>query len=162
MLILLDPENRDGKRDSFENPRVEENSRVEGPASGHRNKRMSRRYSTVQCLIYYLSVGKTTLVQKLVKSLTDNGYKCASISMDDFYHSNTILLTLSTNTSNPLLKYRGNFGTHDHELLYTTLTDLRNPECASVVLPSYDKSLNSGRGDRVKGTPIKKPLDISK
>lgn len=53
---------------------------------------------------------------------------------------------------NPLLKYRGNAGTHDINLAVSNLRSLLGQDpCRPVVVhvPRYDKSLRQGRGDRV-------------
>jgi D-glycerate 3-kinase len=73
---------------------------------------------------------------------------------------------LACNSLNPLLKFRGNAGTHDLELINKTFENLKHvgplishnidSNCSgnntngsnSISIPRYDKSLRSGRGDR--------------
>lgn len=64
---------------------------------------------------------------------------------------------------NRLLHGRGLPGTHDMELMSTTLEKLQsiNSRDAMVDLPVYDKSLFNGQGDRLsKPNSISGPLDI--
>ncbi|KAJ3088654.1 hypothetical protein HK102_008255 [Quaeritorhiza haematococci] len=119
--------------------------------------------------------GKTTLVTNLKSYLSSPPHhlSVAVLSMDDLY------LTFEEQNAvaekypgNPLLRYRGNFGTHDVALGRETFESLlkshtkalqhlqnngitsRPPPSTSVLtnlavsLPSYDKSLHQGRGDR--------------
>ncbi|KAN0063904.1 hypothetical protein ACQY0O_003510 [Thecaphora frezii] len=65
--------------------------------------------------------------------------------------------------SNPLLSGRGQPGTHDIELGLSILSRIHEinshapPGSGSVLLPSFDKSLHSGLGDRVV---FPKPEDV--
>ncbi|KAJ3044886.1 hypothetical protein HDV00_000168 [Rhizophlyctis rosea] len=106
--------------------------------------------------------GKTTLTTALVKTLSSPPYllTTATFSTDDLYltHAEQTGLAAS-NPDNPLLQYRGNPGTHDIQLgvetfqriisaHQTALTTSPN-HTTTIPLPSYDKSLNNGRGDRL-------------
>ena len=69
-------------------------------------------------------------------------------SLDDFYLTAAEQTLLAQrHADNELLRYRGNAGTHDLNLLYDCLAALKRGE--SVSLPAYDKALLNGRGDRV-------------
>ena len=50
-------------------------------------------------------------------------------------------------SSNELLRYRGNAGTHDVQLMRKTLKSLQSSSFP-VRIPRFDKSLRGGRGDR--------------
>eukprot|EP00798_Chlamydomonas_sp_ICE-L_P021504 gene21504-28486_t len=71
----------------------------------------------------------------------------------------------ASNPSNPLLELRGNAGTHDLALGTSTLEELRTltEKGKSAAVPRYDKSANSGRGDRADPSTWPKldgPLDV--
>lgn len=91
--------------------------------------------------------GKTTLTQYLVQKLQQNGYRAASLSIDDFYLTREEQVKLAKQFSdNPYLQQRGYPGTHDLNLGTRTLESLK--EGKSIPLPRYDKSAHQGRGDR--------------
>jgi D-glycerate 3-kinase len=75
----------------------------------------------------------------------------AVISLDDFYlrHDDQLALA-SAHADNPIVQHRGQPSTHDLPLLRSTLASLR--ERRLTKLPSYDKSLFSGAGDRTETT----------
>jgi D-glycerate 3-kinase len=93
--------------------------------------------------------GKTTLVACLAALLRAEGVGCAAVSLDDFYLTGEQQDALGER-GNPLLRYRGLPGTHDLALAATTLGALRGLSAAGgrAAVPSYDKSLRQGRGDR--------------
>jgi len=99
--------------------------------------------------------GKTTLTKQIQKSLSLSPHHLSlvCISIDDFYLTyEQQQRCAQTNSTNPLLKYRGNPGTHDIQLGYRILTKILEPNENSEVavqIPSYDKSLQGGRGDRL-------------
>jgi D-glycerate 3-kinase len=72
----------------------------------------------------------------------------AVLSIDDLYlpHDGQIALA-SAHPLNPLVQHRGEPGTHDIHLATSIFTALRDSK--STALPSYDKSLFNGQGDRV-------------
>lgn len=92
---------------------------------------------------------------------------CVYISlwlMPDFYLSYTSLRALSqANPANPMLAGRGPPGTHDVDLLVNVLSAIstRPAVCAATELPTFDKSLHGGYGDRTSDTiQITGPLDV--
>jgi D-glycerate 3-kinase len=94
--------------------------------------------------------GKTTLVNQLKSAFVSQGLTCVTLSLDDFYLTNAEQTALARRfQDNPLLQYRGNAGTHDLDLCIRTLArllELKRGE--QVAVPSYDKALCGGRGDR--------------
>lgn len=98
--------------------------------------------------------GKSTLVAVLCAALSDQGYRTAILSVDDFYLTASDLRALrATQPENNLISTRGQPGTHDIPLANTTFAQLRSKDPQSVTLiPCYDKSLWNGMGDR-------KPID---
>lgn len=94
--------------------------------------------------------GKTTLVEHLQAALGSANFRCATLSLDDLYLTAAEQAKLAqVHASNPLLRYRGNAGTHDLQLADQVLIQLEQAKPGDVVrLPRYDKSVNSGRGDR--------------
>jgi D-glycerate 3-kinase len=75
----------------------------------------------------------------------------AVLSLDDFYlrHDDQVALA-NAHPKNPIIQHRGQPSTHDLPLLHSTLASLR--ERRLTKLPSYDKSLHSGAGDRTDTT----------
>ena len=95
--------------------------------------------------------GKTTLTSALLQLFKLHDKHCEILSLDDFYLTADEQAKLAEKySSNPLLQYRGNAGTHDLPLLEQTLQELRtmSPNSRPCRIPRYDKSLNNGRGDR--------------
>lgn len=82
--------------------------------------------------------GKTTLADYLVPQLThEHGLKALSVSLDDFYLSQSRRLQLAQ-AVHPLLKTRGVPGTHDLELAINTFNKLLATE--PVAIPAFDKT----------------------
>ncbi|RUO95712.1 P-loop containing nucleoside triphosphate hydrolase protein [Jimgerdemannia flammicorona] len=120
--------------------------------------------------------GKTTLCQTLVHLLSQppHNLKVVAFSMDDLYLPFAAQQSLShSNPHNLLLEFRGQPGTHDILLGRDTFQTLSSAHAAfygnrtathpSVPIPSYDKSLNAGRGDRLPQTQwpvVQPPFDI--
>ena len=80
--------------------------------------------------------------------LAREGKKCVALSLDDFYLTGADQDALAaSHEGNALLKLRGNAGSHDmaimNEIMGSFAAGSRN-----VLVPRYDKSLRSGRGDR--------------
>ena len=114
----------------------------------------------------------------LVKSLStpDNGNLISvCMSLDDFYKTHSEQLELATRHSqNPLLRKRGNPGTHDLQLMQSTLNQIMDVQKKllssndintniAVPIPRYNKALFLGEGDRVANEEWPKiilPVDI--
>jgi D-glycerate 3-kinase len=111
--------------------------------------------------------GKTFLTSRLRETLSapPHSLSIAVLSIDDLYLPHSGLVAVArANPHNRLLQGRGQPGTHDVQLGSQILTQLKHinerPD-AAVHLPSFDKSLFSGEGDRVqKGTVVKSPVDV--
>jgi D-glycerate 3-kinase len=115
--------------------------------------------------------GKTYLTSQLRQVLESPSHalSVAILSIDDLYLPYSDLVALSeAHPKNKLLKGRGQPGTHDLELGRKLLEDLKhinepttNNVPREVALPSFDKSLHGGVGDRVKRTLVKRaPVDV--
>jgi len=99
--------------------------------------------------------GKTTIVDALKLLFSKEGKTCAEMSWDDFYLTHAEQVELArANPGNGLLELRGNPGSHDTGLLLDTLETLSDPDAflapgaEGAMVPRYDKSAFSGRGDR--------------
>ncbi|KAJ1925127.1 hypothetical protein IWQ60_004768, partial [Tieghemiomyces parasiticus] len=112
--------------------------------------------------------GKTTVCRQLCARLGAAPYRVptVTVSLDDFYltydeqerrYHTSGYTSLDGEASgrpgslNPLLRYRGEPGTHDLALGTQTLTALRGINKGggqTVRVPCYDKALRGGRGDR--------------
>jgi D-glycerate 3-kinase len=109
--------------------------------------------------------GKTTLNRELVKTLKSSPYNLSivNISLDDLYLTNAEQNEVAkANAGNELLKYRGSPGTHDIALGEAIFKKLKNSE-NNVLIPTYDKALKNGRGDRSpesKWQNVSPPFDI--
>lgn len=87
--------------------------------------------------------GKSTLCSRL------SSPSIAVLSLDDYYWPFKRQKQLAIETQgNPLLELRGNPGSHDLSLLLSTLEAVMQQR-VDVPMPKYDKSLMSGRGDRL-------------
>ncbi|KAH8918989.1 P-loop containing nucleoside triphosphate hydrolase protein [Atractiella rhizophila] len=99
--------------------------------------------------------GKSHLSRLLEISLPSppHSYKTLILSLDDLYLPFQEQSSLSRqHPSNDLLTGRGPPGTHDLPLALEVFGKLRRRE--ELTLPSYDKSLHDGRGDRVEGRMV--------
>jgi len=86
--------------------------------------------------------GKTTLAALLSRILTSWGLRVASLSLDDFYLRRAERLALAGSV-HPLLATRGVPGTHELDLLESTLDALtRCGDGDAVPLPAFDKSID--------------------
>jgi D-glycerate 3-kinase len=100
--------------------------------------------------------GKTTLCAYLCAHLqAEWGVRAVALSLDDFYltHADRRELAVSVH---PLLATRGVPGTHDDDLLNTTLDALLTPSrTAAVPVPRFDKARDDrrlrSRWDKVEG-----------
>lgn len=92
--------------------------------------------------------GKSTWAEALAQELrTRHQLKIVILSLDDLYHTHESLSQIrSKNPSNKLFSNRGQPGTHDETLAKSFFAALLAGEEVSV--PSYDKSLFDGEGDR--------------
>ncbi|EPE31331.1 P-loop containing nucleoside triphosphate hydrolase [Glarea lozoyensis ATCC 20868] len=92
--------------------------------------------------------GKTTLVSALKETLKQNeGLETLVLSIDDLYLTHDEQVNLAReNEDNKLVQYRGEPGTHDIPLASKVITSLLAGEPTSI--PSYNKSLHNGLGDR--------------
>ena len=112
--------------------------------------------------------GKTYLTAILRAELTSppNNLSAALISLDDLYLPHSELARVARDhPQNPLLQGRGQPGTHDVPLGTQILNSLRRinePGAKGTVsVPTFDKSLHSGQGDRTQQTTaINGPLDV--
>ncbi|RDL38828.1 p-loop containing nucleoside triphosphate hydrolase [Venustampulla echinocandica] len=93
--------------------------------------------------------GKTTLVSALAENLrVKEGLETLVLSIDDLYLTREDQVKLaSEHAANKLVQYRGEPGTHDMQLAHATITSLLSNR--ETKIPSYDKSLHSGLGDRL-------------
>lgn len=98
----------------------------------------------------------------------DAGLHVATLSIDDLYLPHDGLAALAaSHPNNPLLRGRGQPGTHDVQLGLRTLTALKtindNASTSRLKLPSFDKSQFNGEGDRVpeaEWRTVNGPIDV--
>ncbi|GAA5826376.1 hypothetical protein JCM5353_004740 [Sporobolomyces roseus] len=95
--------------------------------------------------------GKSHLATQLLTSPELRHLSLANLSLDDLYFPHSKLVQVAQeNPGNPLLKGRGQAGTHDLRLGMKVLQELRESKKGGEVrVPVFEKSLNSGEGDRV-------------
>ncbi len=104
----------------------------------------------IQGILGSQGVGKTTLTTILHLLLKKLGYSTIGFSLDDFYLTHAQRELLKQEDSRFI--WRGPPGTHDVELGIKVLNNLLNCQYP-VEIPSFDKSLFNGDGDR-QNTPI--------
>ncbi|KAH9856000.1 P-loop containing nucleoside triphosphate hydrolase protein [Lenzites betulinus] len=113
--------------------------------------------------------GKTYLTSLLRGSLQaqPHNLSVAVLSLDDLYLPHEGLAHLAAeHSNNALLQGRGQPGTHDVPLGTELLNKLKhindpNAPSAEVELPSFDKSLFNGEGDRAPHGPVvRSPVDV--
>lgn len=111
--------------------------------------------------------GKTFLTSTLRNALTSppHSLSVAVLSIDDLYLPHAELVALArANPHNGLLQGRGQPGTHDVKLgtqILTQLKHINEISSSPVQVPSFDKSLFSGEGDRATtGMAVSRPVDI--
>lgn len=113
--------------------------------------------------------GKTFLTSRLRDALTapPHSLSVAVLSIDDLYLPHAQLVAVGqSNPHNKLLQGRGQPGTHDVKLGSQILAQLKRineqtDSRSTVKIPSFDKSLFAGEGDRVeKGTVVCAPVDV--
>jgi D-glycerate 3-kinase len=110
-------------------------------------------------------IGKTTLTAQLASTLSREPHSLCvvTLSIDDLYLGHDALKELGNkNSQNALLQGRGQPGTHDIHLGAETLRGLHEINSQgtngtkTVLIPSYDKSLHDGQGDRLPESKWKK------
>ena len=113
--------------------------------------------------------GKTYLANHLRQTLSTppHNVSVAVLSIDDIYLPHSGLEDVAArHPYNRLLHGRGLPGTHDIALgtrLLEQLTRINDEEAntASLEIPSFDKSLYGGQGDRLpEGTLVSSPIDV--
>jgi D-glycerate 3-kinase len=111
--------------------------------------------------------GKTFLTSRLraLLSTSPHALSVVVLSIDDLYLPHSGLRSLAENHPNNILfQGRGQPGTHDVPLGTSVLQKLKKINDADVHLvdiPSFDKSLFNGEGDRVsRGEMVKGPVDV--
>ncbi|KAI8973961.1 P-loop containing nucleoside triphosphate hydrolase protein [Trametes punicea] len=113
--------------------------------------------------------GKTYLTSILRDVLQGppHNLSVAVLSLDDLYLPHDGLIKLAAlHPDNALLRGRGQPGTHDVPLGTELLNKLKRINAsdgppAEVELPSFDKSLFNGEGDRApRGTIVRPPVDV--
>ncbi|EGO26260.1 hypothetical protein SERLADRAFT_463124 [Serpula lacrymans var. lacrymans S7.9] len=130
--------------------------------------------------------GKTYLTSRLREALGKKGVRAVVMSLDDLYLTHEGLVQVaggnldgSERTGNVLLKGRGLPGTHDVQLGTEVLGALKeingavgvdgegsfNKQGRTIELPSFEKSLFEGEGDRLprgegKGTVVSAPPTV--
>jgi D-glycerate 3-kinase len=109
--------------------------------------------------------GKSTAAAALVESATAAGWRALTVSIDDFYLTHEEQRRLAErHPGNPYLLYRGYPGTHDVALGARVIDALASAGPGDLVLvPSYDKSAQAGRGDRAPASSWRRitgPLDF--
>jgi len=104
--------------------------------------------------------GKTTLAAFLQLALESHvGWRAAVLSIDDFYLTRMQREDLAARV-HPLLSTRGVPGTHDLELLSSSIESLRNLGANKTLrVPRFDKSLDD-RADARTWPAIVGPVDV--
>ncbi len=107
--------------------------------------------------------GKTTTTEILKVIFKEWGYNTAGFSIDDLYKSYADRQAYAAQ-HHPLFASRGVPGTHDIELGIELFDQLRAAgKTDTVAIPTFDKSLASGKGDRCaedRWMKITGPVDI--
>lgn len=101
--------------------------------------------------ICIIGSGKSHLASALAVALSENhSYNTIEVSLDDFYLTHDEQKSIHTqNPSNSLFKARGQPGTHDSVLLKSFFNQFSDPSAKKIWVPSFDKSLFQGEGDRL-------------
>jgi len=100
--------------------------------------------------------GKTTVCRVLELLLAEAGYRCLTLSLDDFYLGRETREQLAKQV-HPLLATRGVPGTHNIELLAKTLSAVASGE--AVDLPRFNKA-EDDREPRANWSKVKAGVDI--
>ncbi len=110
------------------------------------DKHQSQTRPLIQGIVGSQGAGKTTLTQLLCLILSQLGYAAINLSLDDFYKTYAERQCLQQ--ADPVLIWRGPPGTHDLDLAFSVLEQLRQPDSVTVTIPRFDKSAYGGAGDR--------------
>ena len=103
--------------------------------------------------------GKTSLSELLNEMLAIEGFNVARFSIDDFYLTRKERARLAKRY-HPLLRTRGVPGTHDTNLLSTTLGELTTQQRNTLIeIPSFDKA-SDDRLPREVWQKINAPTDL--
>lgn len=103
--------------------------------------------------------GKSTLARKLITALTEEGWRCAGLSLDDLYLPHAQRQALASRV-HPLLVTRGVPGTHDTVAGARLLRALRLlPSGKSLALPRFDKANDDPHPSR-DWPRVEGPLDL--
>ncbi|KAI0535054.1 P-loop containing nucleoside triphosphate hydrolase protein [Xylaria digitata] len=95
--------------------------------------------------------GKSTWAKALTDLLNNTFHiNTRTVSLDDFYHDHDTLRAIrDANVDNPLLRTRGQPGTHDEALALEFFSSLKEASSGPILVPAFDKSRFDGEGDRV-------------
>ncbi|KAH7317684.1 P-loop containing nucleoside triphosphate hydrolase protein [Rhexocercosporidium sp. MPI-PUGE-AT-0058] len=109
--------------------------------------------------------GKSHLAAALVQELRNkHQYNAIEVSLDDFYLPHSTREDLrQQNPDNKLLSARGQPGTHDVVLAREFFEQFEKVDCDEIWIPSFDKSLFQGDGDRLptgQWKTVKGPVDV--
>ncbi|WP_200817559.1 glycerate kinase [Calothrix rhizosoleniae] len=99
----------------------------------------------IQGILGGQGTGKTTMCGVMKIILSQLGYTCLSLSLDDLYKTYSDRLILQQ--QDPRLIWRGPPGTHDVDLGLHVLQQIHQGN-SPIVVPRFDKSLHQGAGDR--------------
>ena len=103
--------------------------------------------------------GKSTLARFLALMLTQQQFRVANLSLDDFYLDSNHRGQLARDI-HPLLATRGVPGTHDLALAEQVLAELADPDSqGQLLLPRFDKAIDEPR-PRALWEPVDLPVDI--
>lgn len=111
----------------------------------------------IQGILGVQGSGKTTCSEIIAIILNKLGYKTVSFSIDDIYK--TYEERKKIKEEDPRFKWRGPPGTHDIQIAYNLLKQIKNQEKGPFLFPIFDKAKFSGEGDRVAFKEIHK-VDI--
>ncbi len=103
--------------------------------------------------------GKST-ISNILKIILKEAYQLETVifSIDDFYRTLNERKTMSKNIS-PLFFTRGVPGTHDTEMLYNSIKNLKNYKFKKFLIPRFDKS-NDDRLTKSRWLKVKKKPNI--
>ena len=110
----------------------------------------------IQGILGGQGTGKTTLTKVLELILEQLGHRIATLSIDDLYLTYAQRQVLQQ--QDPRLIWRGPPGTHDVELGLKLLSQVKAGQRVSV--PTFDKSLYEGQGDRIHPRWIDAPTVV--
>lgn len=102
--------------------------------------------------------GKSTSSKNIKKKLESDGLKVCVMSIDDFYYPYKKMISVLEEYNHEYYKYRGLAGTHDVNLLYNCLCNLKKG--LSTNIPVFNKSLHGGNGDVDRYISIKSHIDV--